>query len=60
MEIHKLTIAKDGSVTIEVNGIKGKSCQDATRELEKRLGAVTDDQQTGEYYEEENANFNLN
>ena len=58
MEMHKLTIAKDGSVTIEVNGIKGKSCQDATRELEKRLGVVTDDQMTGEFFEESNETFN--
>lgn len=33
---------------VTVNGIKGKSCKDATRELEKALGKVTKDTPTKE------------
>lgn len=34
-----VTIATDGTPTVEVNGVKGQSCKDLTRELEKALGA---------------------
>jgi len=47
----EITIAEDGGTTIEVKGAKGRSCIDLTKELEKELGAVTDDRKTKEYYQ---------
>jgi hypothetical protein len=36
----EITIAKDGSVQIQVRGVKGKTCLDLTRELESALGGI--------------------
>jgi hypothetical protein len=52
MERHTLRI-KDGSVTVKVEGVKGRSCQDATRKIEEALGKVTSDNPTEEMYERE-------
>jgi hypothetical protein len=51
METHRITIAKDGAVSIEVNGLKGESCKEATAALEKALGNVVSDTDTPEMYE---------
>lgn len=40
---------KNGNPTIEASGFTGTSCKDATKQLEKVLGAVTDDQKKPEY-----------
>lgn len=34
------TRIKDGKVTVEAFGFQGTTCQDATRDLEQRLGSV--------------------
>lgn len=41
---HTITalIAKNGGTTISVDGMKGKSCLDITKVLEKQLGIVTE------------------
>jgi len=44
-------IGTDGTIKLEVSGVKGKKCLDLTKELEKELGLVVDVQKTGEYYE---------
>ena len=44
-------VSPTGETKIETRGFKGKSCKDATRELEKALGAVTSDTATSEAYE---------
>ena len=36
---------------LRVNGIKGRGCKDATREIELALGAVTEDKATAEMYQ---------
>jgi hypothetical protein len=53
MQEHVIEIAKNGAVTITVNGVKGSSCKDATAALEKKLGRVAEDTLTSEYYEQE-------
>jgi hypothetical protein len=50
MEQHTITIARGGKVKIEVSGIKGSSCQEATRQIERALGSVTSDTPTEEMY----------
>jgi hypothetical protein len=46
----EITITPKGETKISTSGFTGSSCQDATRDLEKALGAKTDEQLTGEYY----------
>lgn len=53
MQEHVIEISTKGAVTITVNGVKGASCQDATKALEGKLGIVTEDVLTNEYYEQE-------
>ena len=47
----KITIKTDGTTEVRVNGIKGRGCKDATREIELALGAVTEDKATAEMYQ---------
>lgn len=49
----KITIAPDGTTKILTQGFSGVSCKDATREIEKALGIVTDEKLTSEYYSTE-------
>lgn len=51
MENMIITISPDGSVTIEVKGVKGKSCANVTKQIESALGTVTGDKKTAEYFE---------
>lgn len=46
-----ITIAPDGTTKILTQGFSGVSCKDATRELEKALGIITDEKLTSEYYQ---------
>jgi hypothetical protein len=48
----KVIVGKDGSLKIDVHGVKGVSCKDLTQELEKNLGVVTEDDVTQEYYQD--------
>lgn len=54
MEEIKITVKSGGSTQIEVNGVKGSSCKDMTRDLEKLLGITVSDQNTNEFYEQPN------
>lgn len=51
---HEITIdvPLKGPVSISVNGVKGKSCKDLTRDFEKELGSATKDTLTKEYHEQ--------
>jgi len=51
MEKVKVIIDKNGQVKIETEGFKGKSCLDATKELEELLGLVVEDKKKPEYYQ---------
>ena len=53
MQEMKIIIAKDGKVTIDVDGVKGPSCKDLTRKLEEALGSTVDSTVKTEYYEQE-------
>jgi hypothetical protein len=50
-----IQIAPDGAVTINVLGVKGKTCLDLTRDLEESLGAVLDRETKTSFYEQEEA-----
>lgn len=45
----KVVIAKDGSTTVSVNGVAGKSCTDLTKNLERALGKQASQTKTAEY-----------
>ncbi|MDR3200430.1 MAG: DUF2997 domain-containing protein [Spirochaetales bacterium] len=46
-------IARDGSVRIELDGARGPSCLDVTRELEESLGIVTERIKKAAFFEAE-------
>lgn len=52
MEEIKIRIGKDGKVNLSVSGVKGGSCKDLTKALEKALGVSTETKQTTEFYEQ--------
>ena len=47
-----ITIAKDGSTQVAVQGYAGAGCLTLTAGLEKALGATQDQWLTSEYYQE--------
>jgi hypothetical protein len=49
----EISIGADGSIKIEVKGMKGGKCVDLTKELEEELGVVTTREYTSEYYQQE-------
>ena len=51
----EISITPEGEVKIEVKGIKGSSCVDATKEIEEALGVVKDREHTSEFYQQEQA-----
>ena len=46
----KFTIRQDGTVTEEVIGIVGDSCQELTKQIEEALGEVSNKEKNPEYY----------
>ena len=46
-----IKISEDGSVSLEVIGVKGKSCVDLTKDLEEALGVVTKRVNKKEFHE---------
>jgi len=47
----RIKISEDGSINMEVIGVKGKSCIDLTKDLEEELGIVTKQVKKKEYHE---------
>ena len=47
-QTHTITIDSDGTVQIEVKGIKGKACKKATELIEQALGKVVSSTPTPE------------
>ncbi|MEW6545047.1 MAG: DUF2997 domain-containing protein [Nitrospirota bacterium] len=43
-------IAPDGSVSVEVKGVKGQGCQALSKVLEDALGTTTSDRKTADFY----------
>ena len=56
----KIIIDPDGTTKILTQGFAGRSCKDATRELEKALGIVTDEKLTSEYYNSNDSEIHIN
>ena len=48
----KFTIRQDGTVTEEVMGVVGNSCENLTKRIEERLGTVQDVKHKPEYYQQ--------
>lgn len=48
----EITISNDGTVTINVQGAKGSSCLDLTKDLEEALGMVVKREKKSSFYEE--------
>ena len=48
-----VVIDPDGNTEIEVQGMSGRSCRDATKALEEALGVVTKTTNTTDYYRQE-------
>jgi hypothetical protein len=49
----EITIAPDGTVSVQVKCIKGQSCVDETKFLEEALGGKIESRElTSEYYEQ--------
>ncbi|MDD4292224.1 MAG: DUF2997 domain-containing protein [Clostridia bacterium] len=46
-----ISISNDGKVEVETKGYKGKTCVDATQQLEIAIGKVTSNKKTPESYE---------
>jgi len=53
MERHTITIDTDGTPTIAVEGVKGRSCKQATDAIARALGVAVSDTETPEFYEQE-------
>lgn len=51
METISVTIKKDGSIEYTVKGVKGTSCKDVTKFIDKLASAPVETKNTGEYYE---------
>jgi len=49
-----ITIGPDGSVHIDVKGVKGKSCVELVKFLEESLGEAAERKLKPDYYEREN------
>lgn len=43
-------VKPDGKVEVSVDGLKGSSCSDATKAIEKALGATTSDKRTPDFF----------
>ena len=50
---YQITIGPDGSVELEVKGVKGKGCLDAVKLFEKIVGEMQSKRETAEFYEPE-------
>ncbi len=47
----EVVITPTGEVQITVKGVKGKSCEDLSRQIEAELGEVLERKRTPEYYQ---------
>ncbi len=44
-------IGSDGTIKLEVKGVKGAKCLELTKELEKELGLLVQREKTSEYFQ---------
>lgn len=57
MEQIIIEINADAEVKLTTKGFKGKSCKEATKEFEAKLGRTVEDNATEEMYQNGNANI---
>ena len=50
----EISISNTGEVTINVIGVKGKSCVDITKDLEESLGIMKYFERKSEFYQQDN------
>lgn len=50
-------VLPDGSVKLEVKGIKGEKCLNFTKDFEEAIGDVVQRYYTSEFYQKENVNL---
>jgi hypothetical protein len=50
MKTIDVIIDSDGNVEVQTSGFSGPECKQATADLERALGKVTDDRVTSEYH----------
>ena len=50
----EISISNTGEVTINVIGVKGKSCVDMTKDLEESLGIMKYFERKSEFYQQDN------
>jgi hypothetical protein len=55
----EIAISPEGEVTINVQGAKGSSCLDITRDIEEALGVVTEREKKSSFYEEHDASVEV-
>lgn len=51
--IIEVTVAPDGQTTVQTKGYAGADCLQASKFLEQALGVVASDHKTGEFYQSE-------
>lgn len=47
-----IDIDAQGNTTVSVKGVKGASCTDLTKQIERALGKTASDKKTPEYHEQ--------
>ena len=50
MKTIDVIIDTDGNIEVQTSGFSGPECKQATADLERALGTVTDDRVTSEYH----------
>ena len=55
----KFTINQDGTVSEEVIGVVGDSCQELTKNIEEKLGEVSSREKKPEFYQTNTAKENV-
>lgn len=48
-----IRVGKGGKINLGVLGVKGSSCKDLTKALEKAMGSVVEDKNTNEFYDQQ-------
>ena len=49
----EITVSPEGAVSIKTTGFTGKSCKDATRELERALGVTSKETLLPEFHQQQ-------
>lgn len=53
----EISITKDGEVSLNVIGAKGKKCLDLSKDIEEALGIVTSRETKPQFYEQDSESY---